>query len=240
MGHTFTHRPAVVSRRGVRTPVRTSRLHRRHRRCRRRRDAAVGHRSGPSSRVPASSRSSSSDASATLATARVPGRFGYQRLGDKCIRVGIASQRGVPADAVAAVVSVTAVSKGAGWNFVTVFPAGEPMPDTSSLNMSAFDGAVANLVTDQARRRRRRPGLLRRLRPDRRPDRRVSTDRRSGGLGAPRRVPVGCSSARHPLGRRSPAVGSISRVNLNGLVPSDATAVVGTLTAVTAVPCPAS
>ena len=43
--------------------------------------------------------------------------------------------------------SVTAVSKGAGWNFVTTFPAGTRMPDTSSLNMSPADGAVANLVT---------------------------------------------------------------------------------------------
>ncbi len=63
------------------------------------------------------------------------------------IRVGITSQPGVPSDAVAAVLTVTAVSRGAGWNYVTVFPAGEPMPETSSLNLSALDGAVANLVT---------------------------------------------------------------------------------------------
>ncbi len=76
-----------------------------------------------------------------------PVGFGYRRLGDKRIRVGITSQRGVPSDAVAAVLSVTAVSKGAGSNFVTVFPAGTPMPNTSSLNMAPSDGAVANLVT---------------------------------------------------------------------------------------------
>ena len=76
-----------------------------------------------------------------------PAGYGYERLGDKWIRIGITNQPGVPADAVAAVLSVTAVSTGAGWNFVTVFPAGEPMPDTSSVNMTAFDAAVANLVT---------------------------------------------------------------------------------------------
>ncbi len=77
----------------------------------------------------------------------LPVGYGFERLGGRWIRVGITSQPGVPADAVAAVLTVTAVSRGAGWNFVTVFPAGEPMPDTSSLNAGAFDGAVANLVT---------------------------------------------------------------------------------------------
>jgi hypothetical protein len=73
--------------------------------------------------------------------------YGYRRLGDRWIRVGVTNQAGVPADAVAAVLSVTAVSTGAGANFVTVFPSGERVPETSSLNMSPSDGAVANLVT---------------------------------------------------------------------------------------------
>ncbi len=162
-----------------------------------------------------------------------PVGYGYQRLGAKWIRVGITDQPGVPADAVAAVLSVTAVSRGAGWNFVTVFPAGEPMPDTSSLNLGAFDGAVANLVTIKL------GGgavdltsyvdcdlivdLIGVYRP-------TSAPVASGRL-------VAFESAVRALDTRSgapPAVGSISRVNLNGLVPSDATAVVGTLTAVTA------
>jgi hypothetical protein len=162
-----------------------------------------------------------------------PAGFGYQRIGDKWIRVGITNQSGVPTDAVAAVLSVTAVSRGAGWNFVTVFPSGEPMPDTSSLNMSAFDGAVANLVTIKL-----------------------------GGGGVDLVSYVGCDlivdligvyrptaapvasgrlvafpSAVRALDTRSgpqPGVGSTSKVDLNGLVPADATAVVGTLTAVTA------
>jgi sortase (surface protein transpeptidase) len=162
-----------------------------------------------------------------------PAGYGYQRLGDRWIRVGVTSQPGVPDDAVAAVLSVTAVSVGAGANFVTVFPAGVAMPDTSSLNLSLSDGAVANLVTIKLGR-----GavdltsyvgcdlivdLIGVYRPTTSP---VSAGRL-----------VAFSSAVRTLDTRSgpqPAVGSISRVNLNGLVPADATAVVGTLTAVTA------
>jgi len=162
-----------------------------------------------------------------------PAGFGYQRLGDKWIRIGITSQPGVARDAVAAVLSVTAVSRGAGWNFVTVFPAGEPMPDTSSLNMSASDGAIANLVTIKL------GGggvdLISHVGCDLIVDligvyRPTTTPVDSGRL-------VAFPSAFRALDTRSgpqPGIGSISRVNLNGLVPGDATAVVGTLTAVSA------
>jgi LPXTG-site transpeptidase (sortase) family protein len=162
-----------------------------------------------------------------------PGGYGYRRLGDRWIRVGVTSQPGVPADAVAAVLSVTAVSTGAGANFVTVFPSGEAKPDTSSLNLAPSDGAVANLVTIKLGK-----GavdlttyvgcdlivdLIGVYRP-------TTSAVRAGRL-------VAFSSAVRTLDTRSgpqPRVGSISRVNLNGLVPADATAVVGTLTAVTA------
>ena len=162
-----------------------------------------------------------------------PTGYGYQRLGEKWIRVGIIDQSDVPQDAVAAVLSVTAVSRGAGWNFVTVFPAGEPMPDTSSVNLGASDGAVANLVTIKL------GGgavdltsyvdcdlivdLIGVYRP-------TSEPVASGRL-------VAFQSAVRALDTRSsapPAVGSISRVDLNSLIPPDATAVVGTLTAVAA------
>ncbi len=162
-----------------------------------------------------------------------PAGYGYQRLGDRWIRVEITNQPRVPADAVAAVLSVTAVSTGSGANFVTVFPSGERVPDTSSLNMSPSDGAVANLVTIKL------GGgavdlssyvpcdlivdLIGVYRP-------TTTAVRSGRL-------VARSSAVRTLDTRSgpqPPVGSISRVNLKGLVPADATAVVGTLTAVNA------
>ena len=162
-----------------------------------------------------------------------PDGFGYQRLGDKWIRVGITNQPGVPTDAVAAVLSVTAVSRGAGWNFVTVFPAGEPLPDTSSLNMSASDGAVANLVTIKLGAGA--VDLVSYVGCDLIVDligvyRPTAAPVRAGRL-------VAFPSAVRALDTRSgpqPGLGSISRVNLNGLVPSDATAVVGTLTAVTA------
>ncbi len=162
-----------------------------------------------------------------------PGGYGYRRIGGNLIRVGITNQRGVPSDAVAAVLSVTAVSKGAGWNFVTTFPAGTRMPDTSSLNMSPADGAVANLVTIKLGNGAVDLNsyvdcdlivdLIGVYRP-------TSTPVTSGRL-------VAFPSAVRALDTRSggqPGVGSISRVNLNGLVPADATAVVGTLTAVTA------
>lgn len=162
-----------------------------------------------------------------------PAGFGYQRIADKWIRVGVTDQPGVPADAVAAVLTVTAVSRGAGWNFITVFPAGEGVPDASSVNSGANDGAVANLVTIKL------GGgavdltsyvdcdlivdLVGVYRPS-------STAVREGRL-------VAYPSAVRALDTRSgpqPGLGQISRVNLNGLVPADAVAVVGTLTAVTA------
>ncbi len=163
----------------------------------------------------------------------LPAGYGYQRLGNKWIRVAITSQPGVPADAVAAVLSVTAVSRGAGWNFVTAFPAGEPMPDTSSVNMSVSDGAVANLVTIKLG-----GGAVDLISY-------VDCDLIVDLIGVYRPTAVPVRSGRlftlapavRALDTRSgakPGVGSVSRVNLNGLVPADATAVVGTLTAVTA------
>lgn len=162
-----------------------------------------------------------------------PAGFGYQRLGGKWIRVGVTGQPGVPGDAVAAVLSVTAVSRGGGWNFVTVFPAGEPMPDTSSVNMSAFDGAVANLVTIKLGGGA--VDLISFVDCDLIVDL-IGVYRPTASPVAAGRL-VAFPSAVRALDTRSgpqPGVGSISRVNLNGLVPADATAVVGTLTAVTA------
>ncbi|HSP26942.1 MAG TPA: sortase, partial [Ilumatobacteraceae bacterium] len=162
-----------------------------------------------------------------------PGGYGYQRLGDRWIRVGVTNQPGVPGDAIAAVLSVTAVSVGAGANFVTVFPSGEPVPDTSSQNLSPSDGAVANLVTIKLGSGA--VDLTSYVRCDLIVDLigvyRPTTSAVSAG-----RL-VAFPSAVRTLDTRSgpqPGVGSISRVNLNGLVPADATAVVGTLTAVTA------
>jgi hypothetical protein len=162
-----------------------------------------------------------------------PFGYGYSLIGDTRIRVGITGQPGVPGDAVAAVLSVTAVSKGFGANFVTVYPGGTPLPDVSSLNMSPLDGAVANLVTIKLG-----GGAVDVYAY-------VPCDLIVDVIGVyrPTTTPVAAGrlvafpSAVRALDTRSgppPGVGSISRVNLNGLVPADATAVVGTLTAVTA------
>jgi hypothetical protein len=134
---------------------------------------------------------------------------------------------------VAAVLSVTAVSVGAGWNFVTAFPAGEAMPDTSSVNLTAFDSAVANLVTIKLGGGA--VDLVSYAGCDLIVDL-IGVYRPAAGPVSSGRL-VAFPSAFRALDTRSgpqPAVGSISRVNLNGLVPADAIAVVGNLTAVTA------
>jgi hypothetical protein len=161
----------------------------------------------------------------TRSRPEAPSGYGYQPIGDKWIRVGITDRPGVPADAVAAVLTVTVVSRGAGWNYVTVFPAGEGAPDTSSVNAGAFDGAVANLVTIKlgggAVDLTSHVGcdlivdLVGVYRP-------TSSPVASGRL-------VAYPSAFRALDTRGggqPGVGQISSVNLNGLVPADATAVV--------------
>jgi sortase (surface protein transpeptidase) len=159
--------------------------------------------------------------------------YGYQPIGDKWIRVGITDRPGVPADAVAAVLTVTVVSRGAGWNYVTVFPSGESPPDTSSVNAGAFDGAVANLVTIKLGSGA--VDLTSFVDCDLIVDL-VGVYRPTASPVASGRL-VAYPSAVRALDTRAggqPGVGQISSVNLNGLVPADATAVVATLTAVTA------
>ena len=171
----------------------------------------------------------------TRARPGMPVGFGYDWLGGHMIRVGITSQPGVPADAVAAVLTVTAVSRGAGWNYVTVFPTGEALPDTSSVNLSASDVAVANLVTIKLG-----AGsvdlssfvdcdlivdLIGVYRP-------TTSSVSAGRLVA---FPSAVRALDTRLSGRQPGVGEISNVMLDGLgIPADATAVVGTLTAVLA------
>jgi hypothetical protein len=60
------------------------------------------------------------------------------------VEVAVAGRGGVPANAAAVMLNVTAVSPGAG-GFVTVFPCGEPRPNASNLNYAAGD-VVANAV----------------------------------------------------------------------------------------------
>jgi len=72
---------------------------------------------------------------------------GFTSLGNNTIRVKIAGNGAVPADAVAAVLTVTAVNRTGGGNWVSAYPAGESWPGTSSLNCAYYDERVANLVT---------------------------------------------------------------------------------------------
>ncbi len=74
------------------------------------------------------------------------GAFGFTRLDASTIRVQVAGRAGVPANATAAVINVTAVGAEAA-GFVTVFPSGTATPPTSSLNVDQPGQVIANLVT---------------------------------------------------------------------------------------------
>ena len=70
----------------------------------------------------------------------------HTQLSDRMIRVQVAGRAGVPVGAVAAVLNITAVdTQGAGW--VTAFPAGDPLPTASSLNVDEPGRVISNLAT---------------------------------------------------------------------------------------------
>ncbi|MEO7398381.1 MAG: hypothetical protein ABIW84_07445, partial [Ilumatobacteraceae bacterium] len=71
---------------------------------------------------------------------------GFTPLGGNTIRVQIAGRGGVPTDATAAVLNVTAVNTIAG-GYVTVFPAGTTRPEASNLNIERAGQIIPNLVT---------------------------------------------------------------------------------------------
>ena len=78
-----------------------------------------------------------------LADTRAPARGGYTKLDVSTIRVPVAGKGGAPSDATAAVLTITVTeSRGAG--YVSVFPAGTPRPDTSTLNLNGWNQTVAN------------------------------------------------------------------------------------------------
>ncbi len=163
----------------------------------------------------------------------LPAGFGYVRLDANTIRVQVTGRAGIDRDARAAVLTVTGVMPRV-WNFLTVYPAGERRPEVSSVNLAAQDFAVANLVTvklgptgavdifqfspcdvivDVAGAYRPAAGPM-----------------REGRL-------VAFPSARRVLDTRitgRPGAGQVVRVNLNGHVPADASAIVANLTAVEA------
>jgi hypothetical protein len=74
--------------------------------------------------------------------------YPFERLTDRRIRVAVRGVPGVPANAIAAVLTVTAVNR-SGYNFVTVYPAGTGLPEASNLNLTFRDEVAANLVTVQ-------------------------------------------------------------------------------------------
>ena len=74
-------------------------------------------------------------------------RTGYKTVGTRSIRVQVAGLPGVSANAVAAVLTVTAVNRTRGRIFVSTYPAGTIRPEASSLNCGRYDERIANLVT---------------------------------------------------------------------------------------------
>ncbi|MCO5332141.1 MAG: hypothetical protein M9961_18895, partial [Ilumatobacteraceae bacterium] len=61
------------------------------------------------------------------------GAYGFTTVGSSTIRVNVLAGDGVPANAIAAVVNVTIIGA-AGKGYVTVFPSGEGLPTTSTVN----------------------------------------------------------------------------------------------------------
>ena len=160
---------------------------------------------------------------------------GYTSLGDNTIRVKIAGNGTAPGDAVAAVLTVTAVNRFNGGNWISAFPAGEAWPGTSSLNCAYFDERVANLVTVKL-------GAGGAVDIKTRMASEVIVD--VAGVYRPTSSPVragrfvAVDPVRRVLDTRTtagkPGPGAIVTVNLNGTVPSDAVAVVANLTGVAA------
>ncbi len=83
-----------------------------------------------------------------IADTRNPQLYPFVRLTDRRIRVGIVGVPGVPANATAAVLTVTLVNRSE-YNFVSVYPAGAAVPEASNLNATVHDEVAANLVTVQ-------------------------------------------------------------------------------------------
>lgn len=162
-------------------------------------------------------------------------RRGYTSVGSNTIRVKIAGNGIVPGDAVAAVLTVTAVNRTGGGNWVSAFPAGEAWPGTSSLNCAYYDERVANLVTVKLGAggavdiKSKHPSeVIVDVAGVYRPT--------SSAVSAGRFVAV--DPVRRVLDTRTtpgkPGPGAVVTVNLNGTVPSDAVAVVANLTGVAA------
>ena len=161
--------------------------------------------------------------------------FGFQRLDERTIRVQVTGRGGVPANAVAAVLNVTATNPSApGW--VKVVPTGSPPAEVSNINVEGSGQTLANLVTIQV--------------PTSGPNRGqvdiscydpldVVVDvagayvPAASATGSGRYVGLSRSSrvldTRDP-GRAKVAAGAVQRVDLSSAIPASATAVVVNLT----------
>jgi hypothetical protein len=160
---------------------------------------------------------------------------GYRRVDANTIRVKVAGLRGVPANATAAVITLTMVNRRSGGNWLAAYPAGTTWGGTSNVNGTHYDHAVANLVTVKLGPSGSTKGWIevRSLGPTE-----VVVD--LAGVYVPTAVPV---AAGRFVGRadvvraidtrnlrRKPRAGDVVHVDLSGLVPADATAVVANLT----------
>jgi hypothetical protein len=166
-------------------------------------------------------------------------RTGFTRVSSNVIRVKVAGNGGVPAGAIAAVLTVTAVNRRAGGNWVAAYPAGTAHGGTSNLNCAYYDHRVANLVTVKLGSSGANKGWveIRTLGTAE-----IVVD--IAGVYLPTAVPVaagrfvGRASVARAIDTRDtpgkPGRGATVHVSLHGLVPSDATAVVANLTIVQA------
>jgi hypothetical protein len=156
--------------------------------------------------------------------------YGYIGLGDHTIRVPIGGVRGVPAGAVAVVLTLTGVNL-AGGNWLSAYPSGNAWPGTASSNSEYFGQAVANLVIVKLGD----GGAIdiRSLAPSH-----VVVDVAGYYLPAAGQVAAGRLETVEPfriLDTRytgKPGWGQTVSVNLNGRAPADALAVIANVTAV--------
>ncbi len=163
--------------------------------------------------------------------------IGFRRLDADTIRVKVAGVGGAPADAVAAVLTVTGVNRTSGGNWISAYPAGTAWPGTSSLNCAFFDHRVANLVTVKLGTSGAAKGYVD-IRSRSTTD--VVVDLAGVYVPAAAATSEGRFVAVDPVRRvidtrdrgRKPGRGEVVRVNLGGTVPADALAVVANLTAV--------
>jgi len=71
--------------------------------------------------------------------------FGYSAINHQTIRINITGRPGVPANATAAVVNITLINS-SGPGYITAFPSGEFVPNTSNVNADMAGQVIANLA----------------------------------------------------------------------------------------------